>query len=79
MKTYQDHGYMYWFDTSLKLWTICKVDTNGELTEDEASYENKKQDLQKRYPQLDFTVKIEVDRDWKKDTDNIVFKIHLSK
>lgn len=29
MKTYQDNGYRYWYDPSLRSWTIIPVDGEG--------------------------------------------------
>lgn len=53
MTSYKDNGYIYFYDTSLRLWTIFKVDAEGNQIGD-ADYPVRKADLKKQYPMLKF-------------------------
>lgn len=30
MTTYQENGYRYFYDTHIKMWTVLKIDENGD-------------------------------------------------
>lgn len=54
MVTYEDHGYRYWYDPSLRLWTITEIDEDGHQVGD-ADYQPNREKLTEIYPELDFT------------------------
>ena len=63
MKTYQDNGYQYFFDKSIKSWILYPVNENGNRIESnddhdflESEYFTNKNHMIKVYPQLTFTV-----------------------
>lgn len=56
MKTYEWNGYRFYYDTSLKLWTIYQIDSRGNQISREADYYQTKQELLKYYPALKFTL-----------------------
>ena len=54
MNTYRDNGFEYFYDTSLRLWTLYKVDDNGNQIGD-AYYYNDQNQLFNHHPELNFT------------------------
>ena len=53
MKTYIDHGYLYYYDTSLRLWTIYPVNEKRNQLAD-AEYFSCKELLKLSFPELEF-------------------------
>lgn len=53
MKTYEDNGYRYWWDWTLKMWAIYSIDSNGNQVGN-ADYHGTKERLKTNYPQLQF-------------------------
>lgn len=77
MKSYYDHGYLYYYDFHIKLWTIFLVDEYGNQLSDEADHHPRKAELKKVYPQLEFKELTEFKKteDWKESKNNLVIKI----
>lgn len=55
MKTYYDNGYRYFYDWHLQLWTIYKIDIEGNQFGD-ADYKNNRKDLIRFYPDFKFSI-----------------------
>jgi hypothetical protein len=59
MKTYQtavgSSTYQYFYDRSIRLWTIYRIDSEGfQLQDEETDHVHDKVQLLERYPDLDF-------------------------
>ncbi len=57
MKTYQENGKRYWFDWSIKSWTLINIDDKGNQIGNAEYYANKTQ-LIRNYPTLKFKIEI---------------------
>jgi len=57
MKTYEDNGYRYWYDTKIKMWTIYPIDSKGNQSSKGAEYYGYKEQLLRNYPVLKFIAK----------------------
>lgn len=55
MKTYQDNNYRYFYDTNIRLWTIYKVDEEGNQVENEAYYFQNKKQMRQMYSFIKYT------------------------
>lgn len=53
-KTYEHNGYRYYYDQSLRLWTIYKIDLIGNQISKEADYFVNKKELIIYHPTLKF-------------------------
>ena len=54
MNTYCDNGYIYFYDTNIKLWTIYQHDENGNQV-GITKYESNKENLLNCYRKFKFT------------------------
>ncbi len=57
MTTYQENGYRYFYDTHGKMWTVLKIDENGDQV-GWAEYFNDRKQLLANYPNFKFKCKV---------------------
>lgn len=55
MKTYKDNGYIYFYDTHIRFWTIYKCDDKGNQSSEDVEYFNDRKQLVNTYDFLKFT------------------------
>lgn len=54
MTTYQDNGLRYFYDVHVRMWTLYKIDSEGNQL-GPAEYFGNKSQLKANYPNLTFT------------------------